>query len=119
MHELSIALELADAVMAEAEARGHTAITTVHLRLGPLSGVDKDALQFAFPLACDGTPLHGARLVIEDVPLRVSCEACGAETQPPSLHELACSKCGAAATRIVRGRELELSAFEVAEEVSP
>lgn len=117
MHELSIAVGIVDAVVAEAEARGLRAVSSVYVRLGPLSGVDRDALIFSFPMACEGTLLAGARLELEHVPVLVACAACGATFEPESIHALACSRCGAMETKLVRGSELELSAFEAAEEV--
>lgn len=117
MHELSIAVGIVDAVIAEAEARGLAHVTSVRVRLGPLSGVDRDALLFSFPLACDGTMLQGAELLIEDIPVIVHCGSCGAEEAAASFQQLTCPRCGSATTRLVSGNELELRAFE-AEEVT-
>lgn len=114
MHELSIAAGIVDAVVAEAGARGLGAVNTVYLRLGPLSGVDPDALLFSFPLACHGTLLEGARLEIEPVPLVIACASCGAESQPASLQSMLCPRCGGE-TSVLHGRELELRAFEAME----
>jgi len=45
MHERSIAMSIIETVREEAERRG-VQVTAVHLRLGALSGVVKDALFF-------------------------------------------------------------------------
>jgi Zn finger protein HypA/HybF involved in hydrogenase expression len=45
MHELSIAMSMVETAREEAERRG-VQVTAVHLRLGALSGVVKDALFF-------------------------------------------------------------------------
>ncbi len=66
MHELSIALSIVDGVREEAEKRGIASVGAVHLRLGPLAGVDRDALLFSYPMACEGTPLENSRLEITD-----------------------------------------------------
>ena len=50
MHELSIALSLLDQVAEEAERRGGVQVHAIHLRLGPLSGVVKEALLSAYEL---------------------------------------------------------------------
>ena len=44
----------------EAERRG-VQVTAVHLRLGALSGVVKDALFFSCKMASQDTPLTGSR----------------------------------------------------------
>ncbi|MFL6442932.1 MAG: hydrogenase maturation nickel metallochaperone HypA, partial [Candidatus Sulfotelmatobacter sp.] len=56
MHELSIAMGIVDAAMDEARQRG-VQVSAVHLRLGALSGVVKDALLFCYEVACQDTPL--------------------------------------------------------------
>ena len=117
MHELSIAIGIVEAVTAEAEARGLGAISRVHVRVGALAGVEREALEFSFAPASEGTAAAGATLVIEEVPILVACASCGSKKQPKSLQELACPGCGSTAVEVVQGRELELCAFEAAEEV--
>jgi hydrogenase nickel incorporation protein HypA/HybF len=67
MHELSIALGIVEAVAEELDHYGGGRVRAVHLRLGALSGVAKEALQSAYPLACEGSPLEGSSLVVLDV----------------------------------------------------
>jgi hydrogenase nickel incorporation protein HypA/HybF len=67
MHELSIAMSIADAAEEEASKHAGSRVCAVHLRLGKLSGVVKDALLFSWDASCDGTSLTGVRLVVEEV----------------------------------------------------
>lgn len=113
MHELSIALSILDLAADEAERHGGR-IAAVHLKLGPLSGVFKDALLSAYELARESTPLAEAELIVEEVPLAVFCAACAAERELASVWTLVCPVCGAATPEIVRGRELEVVALEIA-----
>lgn len=85
----------------------------VHLRLGPLSGVVKEALLFSYDLACEGTSLEGSKLVIEDIPVLINCPKCGAERAPISLQHLQCIECGTAAAGVLHGAELEVSGLEL------
>ena len=112
MHELSIALSLLDLVEEEAGRRG-VRVTAVHLRLGPLSGVVRDALVSAFELARQGTPQEQANLVIEEVPVVVSCPRCAAPKTPESAWVLCCPTCGTPTPEILSGRELDLVALEI------
>jgi hydrogenase nickel incorporation protein HypA/HybF len=113
MHELSIAISLVEA--AEEEAARHEAarIHAVHLRLGALSGVQKDALLFSYGLAAEGTSLQGSQLIIEDVPAMVFCETCRERRPIRSLQSFCCASCGAPATDVVQGRDLEVFALEI------
>lgn len=112
MHELSIALGILDA--AEEEMRRHTGrVAAVHLKLGRLSGVVKEALVSAYELAREGTLLEQAELVIEEVPILLHCSACAAEATPASPYEMRCPTCGALTPDVVSGRELEVCALEI------
>src|SRR5262245_36695001 len=113
MHELSIALSILDLAGAEAERQGGGRVVAVHLRLGPLAGVVKDALYSAYGLAREGTPLAAAELVIEETPLVAHCPACAAERTLPSPQLLCCPACGAPTPEVVSGRELEVVALEI------
>jgi hydrogenase nickel incorporation protein HypA/HybF len=113
MHELSVVLSILDIAAEEAERRGGGSIGAVHLRLGPLAGVVREALTSAYDLAREGTALEKANLVIEDVPLVAYCATCDAERAPPSPWELCCPTCGEPTPDIVRGRELEVVALEI------
>ena len=113
MHELSIALSILDIASEEAERLGASRVRAVHLKLGPLSGVVKEALLSAYDLAREGSSLDGSRLLIEDVPIRTRCPACAGERPVESLQLMVCSACGAPAGEIVSGRELEITALEI------
>jgi hydrogenase nickel incorporation protein HypA/HybF len=115
MHELSIALSLIDSATEEAERRGGARVTALHLRLGPLSGVVKDALLFSYEVACNGTPLEGSRLVIEDVPVVIHCRECQKDQQLESIQRFCCPVCGTLSAEVVQGRELEFVAMEIEE----
>ncbi len=113
MHELSIAVSMVERIMEESESRGGLKVEAVHLKVGVLSGVDKDALLFSYEIACESTPLVGSKLVIETIPLAIYCEKCATESSP-SIHHIACRLCGSPSDNILRGRELEVAALEVA-----
>ena len=116
MHELSIALAMIDVASEELQRQGGGRVEAVHLKLGPLSGVVKEALLSAFELACEQSPLEGARLLIEDVPVEVFCPRCGGERGVESIQEMRCRVCGTASAQVVRGRELEVVALEICDE---
>ena len=112
MHELSIALSIVDGVLEELD-RQSGQVEAVHLRLGRMSGVDKDALSFSYGVACEGTALANSRLLIEDVDVTIFCPACGMERPTRSFPLLTCADCGAAGGRLLRGEELEITAMEM------
>lgn len=116
MHELSIAMSIVDAALEEARQR-RVHVTAVHLRLGALSGVVKDALLFSYEVACQDTPLVGSQLVVEEMPVIVFCSQCNESRTLPSVQMFTCPNCGAPTGNIIQGRELEVFALEVEEEL--
>ena len=113
MHELSIALSILEIAEEEASRRNAARIQAIHLRLGPLAGVIKEALLSAFDLARETSALNDCTLVIEDVPLIAHCPACGKDCRVAAPQEMCCSVCGTPTPQIVQGRELEISAMEI------
>jgi hydrogenase nickel incorporation protein HypA/HybF len=116
VHELSIAMSLVDVACDELPRLGEGArILAVRVRLGPLSGVVKEALLFSFDVAANGSPLEGARLDVEDVPVTVYCAACAAVRELEVAYRLRCPVCDEATPEVVSGRELQLVALEVSD----
>jgi hydrogenase nickel incorporation protein HypA/HybF len=116
MHELSIAMSIVEMAQEEAEQRGGVQVSAVHLKLGALSGVVKEALLSAYEIACDGTPLQASRLVIEEVPVVVFCPNCHAPRPLSSVQLFCCAQCGTPASEVVHGKELEVVALEIFQE---
>jgi hydrogenase nickel incorporation protein HypA/HybF len=114
MHELSIAISIVELAEEEAERRG-VQVNAVHLKLGALSGVVKDALLSCYEMACQGTALQGSRLLVEDVPVVIFCPRCRAQRPLSSMQLFCCSECGTPCSEIVQGKELEVVALEIQE----
>ena len=115
MHELSIALSIIEGASEEALQRGGAQVHAVHIRLGALSGVVKDALLFSYEIACAGTPLEGSQLVIEDVPVVVYCPKCAAEKTLETIQRFCCPSCGELTPDVISGKQLELIGLEISE----
>jgi hydrogenase nickel incorporation protein HypA/HybF len=109
MHELAITQSIVDVV---SERVGDSRVSTVHLKVGQLSGVVPRAVQFCFELVTDGTPLQGAELLIEELPGVGYCHDCAMDISLPDLILLC--PCGSANVRVVSGRELTVESIEVA-----
>jgi hydrogenase nickel incorporation protein HypA/HybF len=122
-----------------AAAEGVTRVKTVGLVVGRRSGALPDALRFAFEVltAGDGAEdgasgagsgdraggdetarlFRGARLIIEEPPVRARCRRCGLEYgeddgDAATNWALLCPRCGAGAPELVSGRELRVEFYE-------
>jgi hydrogenase nickel incorporation protein HypA/HybF len=115
MHELSIAMSIVEMAQEESERRGQVQIQAVHLRLGLLSGVVKQALLSSFEMACHATPLEGSQLLIEEIPVEVFCPKCDLPRLVSSIQWFCCPECGTPTPTVLRGKELEVVALEIKE----
>jgi hydrogenase nickel incorporation protein HypA/HybF len=112
MHELAICQALMNQVENIAAERNACSVVSIVIGMGPLSGVEAQLLKHAYPVACAGTVAEGAELVIEKLPVRVSCTQCGAESDVLP-NKLVCKACGDWRTTLISGDELMLMSVEL------
>ena len=113
MHELSIAMSIVEMAQEEAERLGQAQVLAVHLRIGLLSGVVKEALLSSYEMACTQTPLEGSQLLIEEIPVEAFCPKCQLPRRIPSIQWFCCPECLTPTTEIIHGKELEVVALEI------
>ena len=112
MHELSVCLSLIEEVKRVARQNGAGTVTRIIVKVGPLSGVEPDLLQNAYPLAAAGTVAEKADLEIELSGIVVSCSQCGKESDA-APNRLLCAHCGDYRTNLVSGDEMVLQSVEL------
>ncbi len=112
MHELSVTEGLLAIVLEHAEKAGAARILGIDLRVGEMSGLVDESLQFYFDFLSRDTVAAGARLRFTRVAARFACRQCGAEFEPGD-RDWACPECGAVGGNIVAGRELLIESIEV------
>jgi hydrogenase nickel incorporation protein HypA/HybF len=112
VHELSIMQNALNVALEQAAAARASQVCGIHLRIGALSGVVPDALQFAFEALRRGTLAEGAELAIEPVPARFWCAPCAREFQADDLMA-ECPDCHLPSAELRAGRELELTSLEI------
>lgn len=111
MHEWSIADNLVKLIMAAAEREGLVTVSRVAIRVGVLRQVIPESLEIAFSCITRETPISGAGLEIEVVPLKVCCRNCGTEFSGNNF-VFACSNCGGTDLNIIAGKELYIDFIE-------
>lgn len=114
MHEVGIAASILESVQAEARRRPDARFEAVGVRIGELSNVDKDALEFAFGALTRNTTLARLRLEVEWCPRRQRCLNCGTEFAVCEL-DLRCPECNTDKTSCIGGTELDIAYLEVEE----
>ena len=124
MHELSIAnslVQLATEALQDEQARTGAAVAQVrevHIQLGALAAVVKEALQFCYELATKDTLLAGSTLVVMELPVQVYCVTCDCVVDLPDIQNFRCPHCGVPSGDIRQGQELDLVAIHFSEKDS-
>ena len=112
MHEVSIIESMLDIAFNQAKSQGANQIHQLNLRVGAISGVVPEALQFAFSSCTKGTIASDAKLEIEWVKAVCYCPQCHAEFTPHDWVYV-CPRCERLTHEIRQGRELQLVSLEV------
>jgi hydrogenase nickel incorporation protein HypA/HybF len=112
MHEVGIVQSTL--AMAERHARnaGGSAISSLLLRVGDMTGVVPEAIEHAFDVLKIGTLAENASLVIERVGGIGWCEGCSLEFSADGWIAI-CPRCAVPTGDLRSGLELELVSLEV------
>ncbi|MGD2187448.1 MAG: hydrogenase maturation nickel metallochaperone HypA [Desulfobacterales bacterium] len=116
MHEMGIALQIVEIATGSLPADlGGARVAAVNLKIGKLAAVVPESLRFCFDVAVKDTPLAGAHLVIEEIPVVARCKDCNTQwtiDEPVFI----CKTCKSGSLKILSGRELDIESIEVVEE---
>ena len=107
MHELSIADALITQCERLAKEHGASAVDSVEVEIGRLSGVEAHYLQSAFEAWREGTICAQAELIVRTGEVEAQCRACG-ESSTLAEFEFVCKRCGGNDLRVTRGEDLLL-----------
>ncbi len=116
MHELSLAKNIVATVSQSLEGiKGVKRVKSIKLKVGRIHVLSVEALDFCFKLMSEGTPLEGAELEVQEVPLTARCEKCGEEFELDG-YLFVCPRCGSPEIKVIRGEELLIESFEIVKE---
>jgi hydrogenase nickel incorporation protein HypA/HybF len=119
MHEMGIALQIVEIAGASIpKEMAGARVARVNLKVGKLAAIVPESLRFCFGVATRETPLEGAELAIEEVPVKARCRDCQAEW---TIEEpvFSCGVCSSGSIQILSGRELDIVSIEISEEETP
>lgn len=111
MHELSIAQNIITIIQSELPKYNFSKVQFISLRIGVMRQIVPDALFFAFECLAKDTPLEGAAIKIETIPIKGRCRSCHHEFILDNW-QAKCTSCGDNQIEIIGGKELEIVAFE-------
>lgn len=114
MHELSIASAILDTLEAELAKRPGARFTKVGLKIGELSGIDPESLEFGFGALVKDSHWDPLELEIERIPRVQRCPKCKHEWRVEN-YNTDCPGCGELGTETLSGEELNIAFVEVEE----
>ena len=114
MHEESLARALIRDVLALAASWPGQAVREVRVSVGEFSGVEAALFREAFVRVSRGSPVEGAGLRVQSVPLEGRCHRCGREFVVQRFR-FVCPACGGREVQVIRGEELLLESLTLSE----
>ena len=112
MHEISIMESTLEIAINHAQAQKAKEIKAIVMKIGELSGVIPQALEFAFEVVRENSIASNATLKIETIPVCCHCESCQ-EKFYPTGYIFECPNCHQFSNNILEGKEIELSSLEI------
>ena len=112
MHEMAICESILGILKEQARSQNFDSIKRVRLEIGPLSGVEIEALKFGFDVVTRGSLAESAALEIVETKAMAWCMPCG-ETVSIRQRYDPCPKCGSHQLQVTAGEELRIKELEL------
>jgi len=115
MHEMGIAMEILKIAIASIPSdMKKCRVKNINLKVGKLSSVVPESLRFCFKIISESTPLDGAELLIEEIPVVAVCSDCN-NRWTISEPAFKCKNCNSGSIKVISGRELDIDSIEITE----
>jgi len=112
MHEMSLCEGILQVIEDQAETQNFSVVKTVWLEVGPLAGVEVEALRFGFDVVMAGSLADGAALEIITTPGRAWCMQCEKAVAVRQRFDT-CPECSGYQLQITGGDEMRIKELEV------
>ena len=112
MHEMAICESILGILKDQAAKQQFSRVQRVCLEIGPLSGVEIDALRFGFDVVMKDSLAEGSVLEIDETQAQAWCMPCGG-TVPLKQRFDPCPNCGSHQLQVTAGEEMRIKELEV------
>ncbi len=110
MHEMSIAAELIEQILEEANKNGLSRVDEVEIETGVMRQVIPEAMKVAFEAVAEGTLVEKATLIIKEMMAEAKCKKCE-KLFEPAIDNYICPVCHEADVDILKGNDIFLLAI--------
>jgi hydrogenase nickel incorporation protein HypA/HybF len=112
MHELPVTKSIVKISSEEAEKHNAKIVKEIRIKVGVLTGLIPDSIQYYFDIISKGTLVEGAGLKIEKLPIRFRCNDCGCEDEAKA-GIYSCKNCESMNIKIIGGNEFFIESLEI------
>ena len=114
MHELPVTERILDICLSHGAKNQVTKIISVSLRVGEMSDLEDEWIQHYFSYLAKDSIAAEAKLVIERVPVVMSCSECNHSFQidVKAMKEIQCPECSSKKCTLVSGKEYYIKDME-------
>ena len=111
MHEYGVTKSLVELCNKEAEKNDIKKVAKVNLKVGKFTGFSPDSIQFYFEHLKVNTKCSTAKIIFEEIPIKIKCNGCDKQhviDEPVLL----CPSCGSDDIELLSGREFYVASIE-------
>jgi hydrogenase nickel insertion protein HypA len=112
MHELPITENILKISLEEAKKYDAKKISRINIKMGALSELLPECINYYFEIISKNTIAEGAVLNIEKIPLKIECTDCS-NISEISIRSFRCPVCGSQKLKIIKGNEFYINSLEV------
>lgn len=112
MHELSMVMSILDTVEENAKVHNAVSVSEIELEVGELSGVEFEALEFAFECAQRTELLKNAKVIINKISAMARCKSCNNEFETSDYYT-PCPECNNYDFDVIKGKELKIKSIKI------
>jgi hydrogenase nickel incorporation protein HypA/HybF len=111
MHESHLVQGAIRQICETAAKRNAKRVSSINLKVGLGLGMDEESVRLHFEAMAEGTPVDGAKIVVEFIPVKLKCPSCGNLFERPRK-SLECPQCHALGAATDIGREFIVESIE-------
>lgn len=112
MHELSVTEALLSTACDYASRNDSKIVTVLNIRIGKLSGIVGDSVQFYWDIVSEDTICAGSKLNFTHIPAKFKCQSCG-NSYEIAEELIPCPVCSSMDLKTIQGDEFLLESIEI------
>ncbi|KAJ53362.1 hydrogenase nickel incorporation protein HypA/HybF [Clostridium tetanomorphum] len=111
MHELSLTQSIVKICIEEGNKNNLKKIEEIRLKVGELSGIVPQCIQYYFDIISKDSILQGAEIKVERIPIEIQCRDCNNICVMEKIN-FCCPNCNSFNIKILKGNEFYIDSIK-------